>query len=126
MKKAFVSFNFKNKNIVFNFMNTIINVQGDVILIDLCFVKNDVSMLGESMIDKEIKSVMTDCEWAIFLIGNDNHNSPWIKREAELAASMNIKRIAIRLPNTTGGLPDELRNVKLINWNRSEIKIALF
>lgn len=126
MKKAFVSFNFKNKNIVFNFMNSMINIQGDVILIDLFFVKNDVSMLGASAIDKEIKNVMTGCDCAIFLIGNDNHNSPWIKREAELAASMNLKRIAIRLPNTTGGLPDELRNVKLINWNRSEIKTALF
>jgi len=58
-------------------------VQGDVV-----FCRNDVSHLGPYAIDRWILNTVQGCDAALFVIGNNNHNSPWIQREIELADSI--------------------------------------
>jgi len=68
-----------------------------------------------------------DCSAAIFVIGNNNHNSPWIDREAEIACSRDLGIIAVRLPDTTGALPPKLREMKIEieDWGPDALCTAL-
>lgn len=91
------------------------------------YVEKDVSKDGESAIDAEIRRVMLGCECAVFVVGADSHNSPWIRREAELAKSLGLGIVAVRLPNSTGGLPRDLAGVALetVEWDVERVAAAL-
>lgn len=91
------------------------------------YVEKDVSKDGESAIDAEIRRVMLGCECAVFVVGADSHNSPWIRREAELAKSLGLGIVAVRLPNSTGGLPREIAGLSppVVDWNVERIAVTL-
>lgn len=91
------------------------------------FVENDVSAQGEKAIDTEIRRVMSGCECALFVVGDESHNSPWINREAELAISLGLGRVAVQVKGTSGGLPNALANddIPLVEWNQRALGEAL-
>lgn len=92
----------------------------------LRFVEEDVSAAGDQAIDREINRVMNGCSAALFLAGDEVHNSPWIEREAELAISKALPVIAVRRPDSTGALPLPLRGrVPLVAWDHDAICGAL-
>jgi len=84
------------------------------------FVENDVSARGDDAIDAEIRRAMSGCAAAVFVCGDNTHNSPWINREAKLAISGSLGIVALRAPRTTGGIPNELRALTtpppLVDW----------
>lgn len=84
------------------------------------FVENDVSERGLEAIDAEIRSVMSGCVAAVFVCGQNTHDSPWINREAKLAISRNLGIVVLRAPGSTGGIPNELRALTtpppLVDW----------
>jgi hypothetical protein len=90
------------------------------------FVENDVSAEGTPAIDREINRVMSGCDAALFVIGDDTHNSPWIDREAALAISKNLPLVAVRRPGSTGNLPPQLRDrTPLVEWKHAALTSAV-
>src|SRR4051812_11022851 len=98
---VFISYNFKNRELAHTLKNYFQDLGGPCEGKPL-YVTNDVSEDGDAAIDREIRSVMDQCAAAIFVIGDDNHNSPWIEREAKIASSRNLAIVAVRLRDTKG------------------------
>lgn len=90
------------------------------------FVSN-VSAGGNPAIDEEIRRVMDDCAAAVFVCGQNSHNSPWINREAQLAISRGLGIVALQAPGATGGIPAELKAVDppLVPWDADALCAAL-
>ena len=120
--RIFVSYNFNDREISRS-INSFTQSHGGPVRGNFIFVKNDVSAYGETAIDKEIKEVMSGCDSAFFVIGNNNHNSPWINREAVLAMSKGLKIVVSSFPNTNGGVPSVLRDIPYteVKWTPSNI-----
>jgi len=89
--------------------------------------REDVRNRGEKTIKKEIKGLMKQSDIVVFLIGNDSHNSKWIDYEALLTLNWNYPYIVVRLPNTSGGLPNPLKNQEFeeIEHNPRKIQSAI-
>lgn len=120
--RIFVSYNFNDREIAHTVRNFSQTFGGKV---DGTFarVEKDVSASGERAIDNEIRRIMQDCDAALFIIGDNNHNSPWILREAQLAVSMNLHLVLTRIPGSTGAIPPILSSFSLpvAKWEVQDI-----
>ena len=79
--------------------------------------QEDVRNKGENAVKNYLKGIIQDCDALICLIGNDTHNATGVRYELEAAKSLSKKIVAVRIPQTTGGLPSILRS-----WGISEVK----
>ncbi len=125
--KTFVSFNFKDRELVLSMRNFFQEHQGQI-QGSMVICENDVSADGDKAIDAEILRVMRGCDAALFVIGDECHNSPWIRREATLAISIKLDLVVVRRPKTTGGEPPELRSqlgIPRVEWSPVRIGMAL-
>ncbi|MGF1805502.1 TIR domain-containing protein [Aliivibrio sifiae] len=122
MKKIFVSYNFNDKKISHSVKGMSKDSNGPVNG-RFVFVEGDVAFNGSDAIDLKIRNTMQNCNVALFLIGNNNHNSPWIEREVELATSKGFPILVMRLPNANGGIPHSLRNrsYKECSWGANNL-----
>tara|TARA_R110001583_G_scaffold107040_2_gene255578 strand:+ start:2544 stop:2933 length:390 start_codon:yes stop_codon:yes gene_type:complete len=120
--RIFVSYNFNDREISRS-IKSFTQAHGGPVRGNFFFVENDVSAYGDMAINKEIKEVMSSCDSAFFVIGNNNHNSPWINREVDLAMSKGLKIVISRFPNTNGGIPSQLRSIPHteVQWTPSNI-----
>ena len=112
-RKVFVSFNFKDSSLSYTLNNMTQSTGCHFVY------ANE----HTHHIDQLIKDKMRGCCAALFVVGNDNHNSPWINREVELANSMGLTLYVTQLPNTNGGLPNELKDkpYQCVSWSESGI-----
>ena len=108
-RKIFVSYNFKDKEVSHS-VNALLQKHGGKIDGQFVFVTRDVSSEGGAAIDREISRVQSGCDAALFIMGNNSHNSPWINREAQLAKSRDLCIVLTRLPESRGGVPYEFFN----------------
>ncbi len=124
--KIFVSYNFNDRAVV-NTVKSMTQNAGGKIDGKFVFVTNDVSDQGGKAIDQEIRSVMSGCDAALFVVGDNSHNSPWINREVELAVSKGLSLVATQLPNTFGGIPNKLKNnnPQIAIWSMSDLAYYL-
>lgn len=106
-KKTFISYAFDDKEIVHS-GGSFTEAQGGKVQGQFVRVQKFVGDKGDKAIDAEIKRVIDQCDAALFVVGNNNHNSPWIKREVELATSKGLKIVVARVPGTTGAVPEAL------------------
>ena len=125
-KKIFISYNFKDKQFAGS-VKSFFQKQGGKCQGSPVYVTNDVSAGGSDAIDAEIKRVMKPCEAILFIVGDNSHNSPWINREAKLAISLGLGLVAIQIPNTHGGIANELKEVKVpfVEWDHDTLCHAL-
>lgn len=79
--------------------------------------QEDVRNQGENAVKNYLKGIIQDCDALVCLIGNDTHNAIGVRYELEVAKSLRKKIIAVRIPQSTGGLPYILRS-----WSISEVK----
>ncbi|GAH64614.1 unnamed protein product [marine sediment metagenome] len=82
---------------------------------------------GENAVKNYLKGIIQDCDALICLIGNDTHNATGVRYELEVAKSLRKKIIAVRIPQTTGGLPYILRSwgISEVKWNAKDINDKL-
>jgi len=125
-KRVFVSYNFREDAPSARNIGVFFQPRGPCNAAPV-FVEQDVSAQGEAAVDREIRRVMEPCAAAVFVVGDSVHNSPWINREAQLAKSMGLGIVAVRAPDTSGNVPNELRenDVMVVKWDRSEFCHAL-
>ena len=67
---------------------------------------------GINAIKMYLKGLIGDCDALICLIGNNTHNSDWVRYELDVANSQRKKIIPVRIANTTGGTPHIIKNKK--------------
>lgn len=87
--------------------------------------QQDMRSLGHDAIRKFLMEKIRGCAIVIVLIGNDTHNHDWIRMEVELANSFNKKVVLVRIPDTTGGLPQIFNGSKPANFDPLSIAKAL-
>lgn len=109
-KKTFVSYNYADAEVARTVRSQFNNAGGPVQGKPVSLEENMTSG-GDKAIDAAIKQKMSECDSALFVVGDNSHNSRWIEREAQLAVSKGIPVTVAQLPGTTGGIPDGLKNV---------------
>jgi hypothetical protein len=67
-----------------------------------------------------MKILMSDL--VIILIGNNTDKHPWLQREA-IAAQKGVTRYFVRIPYTTGELPETLADLKQIAYNPNALEL---
>jgi len=121
-KNIFVSYNFNDRQVTAKVKDMIKQEQLDGQCI---FVENDVSYNGQTAIDWEIEQTMENCDAALFVIGDNPRNSPWIEREAQAAISKNIPVMSTQLPGMKGNTPSALIDSTLVSWDEELLTSTL-
>ena len=87
-----------------------------------------IDMRGEpkAEIQQYINNYLQECSGLILLLGNNTHSRPVVNYELGVAQSRNIPIIVVRIPQTTGGLPNRIQNShkksEIIAWDSEEIQ----
>lgn len=81
----------------------------------------------DSEIKNQIKERIRKAAAVIVLVGDNTHNHDWIPIEVEIANSFPSPRpvLAVRIPNTSGGLPKILGDKKLLDFKPEIIEGVL-
>lgn len=121
-KHIFVSYNFNDREVSRSVKEMIENqnLEGQIVVVE-----NDVSYNGSTAIDWEIEHTMEHCDAALFVIGDNVRNSPWIEREAAHAMAKEIPVVTTVLPGTNGQCPSELSDTKVLNWDSAVLADTL-
>ncbi len=72
-----------------------------------------------------IELLMRRIDKMVILIGEDGHNRPWLDFEVKTAMKLNKPIIPIRIPNTYGAAPSEIRNLSEVKFSGEVILEAL-
>ena len=124
-RRIFISFNYTDKGLR-NDLSKMFQPFGGPIKGKPDWVKIDVSTSGADAIKKEIRRIMRGCKIALFLIGLDVHNSPYINYEMAYAKSpLGIPCYGIQHPLGLFGVPNINLNLKVIPWNPRTIASIL-
>lgn len=94
------------------------NRLGDVVI---THESEDKRIQGKEAIKLHIKAKIQGASIILVLIGQDTHNHDWIESEVELANSFHKQIICVRLPQSTGAIPDILKKYRLINFDPKTI-----
>ncbi|NQZ09604.1 MAG: toll/interleukin-1 receptor domain-containing protein [Algicola sp.] len=121
-KNIFVSYNFNDPKVKSSVREMIQreNLKGQIVVVE-----NDVSYNGATAIDWEIEHTMQRCDAALFVIGDNPRNSPWINEEAAHAIAKNIPVLATQLPDMDGETPSALTDSTFINWDAEALTNTL-
>ena len=87
--------------------------------------REDLRSQGENIWKSYLRNKIKNCDALICLIGQDTHNAKGVIYELEIANSIGIKIIPVRISGTTGAAPNILRQNKTLNWNAKEINNEL-
>jgi hypothetical protein len=125
-KSIFVSYNFNDRTVSKAVQGMIQehkeDIQGRVV-----FVENDVSYNGSTAIDWEIEHTMEDCDAALFVLGDQHHNSPWLNQEVNHALAKHIPIMVTSLPGESRDKPVSLTedNCTTVTWDSGELYSGL-
>ena len=116
-KNIFVSYNVNDREVSRSVKEMIQkqDLKGQIVYVE------DVSHHGETAVDWEIEHTMKRCDAALFVIGDNVRNSPWIEREAAHAIAKEIPVLATQLPGMEGNCPSQLDDTKMVNWDRQSL-----
>ena len=115
--RIFVSYNFNDREIGHS-IKSMSSENGGQVTGEFVFVSG-VSSTDSREIYNNIKDIISSCNKVLFVVGNNNHNSPWINKEVDLAISKGLEIFVVRIPGTYGGIPNNLPSYKYseIVWN---------
>jgi len=85
----------------------------------------DLRPLGDAAIDGHLSPRIRGASVLLVLVGQDTHSHQWVRREIELATSFGKKIVLLRIPNTTGAVPTNARNLSTVLWSPGALKVAL-
>lgn len=73
----------------------------------------------------KIKDHISGCRKVLVLVGDNTHNRPWVDYEVSVAVNKGKTIVPVRLTNTRGAAPRELRNKAEISFSPIGIKSSL-
>lgn len=121
-QKIFVSYNFNDRAVTQTVKQMIESWQDSIDGL-LVFVENDVSYNGPTAIKWEINHVMAGCDAALFILGHQAQNSPWVVEEATYAMANDMSILLTKLPGDSLGVPDILDrdHYSKLSWDANEL-----
>lgn len=119
-KKVFLSFRQKNVDLR-NDLLALFAAGGGRIQATPVYLTEDLRGKGEAAITKQIQEAMQDCCGLLLVMGEDVHNSEWIKYELEVADSWGIPRVGVRHRQATGGPPNRYPRLEILPWQPETI-----
>ena len=89
--------------------------------------REDYRNQGREAVRNYLRGLINECDAIICLVGENTHSSDWVKYEVEVARSLGKNIIAVRINNTSGGLPSLLRSwgIPETRWDSQSINNAL-
>ena len=85
----------------------------------------DVRQGGPGAIMGHLRPLLREADGGIVLIGQDTHDRRWVDREVAYLCSNGKPVIPVRIPNTTGAAPPEVRSITPCRFTPDEVKRAL-
>ena len=86
---------------------------------------SDVRQDGHGAIMGHLRPILRSADAGIVLIGQDSHNRQWVDREVAYLRSNQRPIVSVRIPNTTGAAPPEIRNQAPVRHSPLDIRQAL-
>lgn len=86
---------------------------------------DDVRQHGTAAIWIHLRSRMRQCDGVLALVGDNSHNHDWVHQEVHYFASAGKPIACVRLPNTYGAAPPEIRGRSLYSFTPSSIRQAI-
>jgi hypothetical protein len=86
---------------------------------------DDVRQDGHGAIMGHLRPLLRSADAGIVLVGRDSHNRRWVDREVAYLRSNQKPVILVRIPNTTGAAPPEIRNLPEVRVSPQDVKRAL-
>lgn len=93
--------------------------------VDTVAESDDVRQHGTSAVWAHLRTKMRSADGVIVLVGQDAHNHEWVHQEVHFFASLSKPIIGVRLPNTTGAIPQEIRNRLLCQYSPGALRQAI-
>jgi hypothetical protein len=86
---------------------------------------DDLRQSGERAVEAHLKPKIRGAASVICLVGRDTHNHSWVRYELQVAASLNKHIVLVRIPGTTGPVPEGFRHLPMISYDVSSISSAI-
>lgn len=86
--------------------------------------REDYRETSEAIIKNYLRSLLSEANCLILLVGQNTHNGKFLNWEIDVAISQQKPIGAIRIPETTGGIPPKLSgmDIPMVNWNNDDIR----
>lgn len=85
----------------------------------------DVRNLGASAIENHLKPKIRGAAAVLCLVGENTHNSGWVKYELDVAASLGKLIVLARIHGTTGAAPPGYRHLTIVPLDPSTLRKLL-
>ena len=85
----------------------------------------DVRQGGHGAIMGHLRPLLRDSDAAIVLVGDDTHDRRWVDREVAYLRSNGKPVVPVRIPNTRGAAPPEVRGSSECRYAPDDVRLAL-
>lgn len=85
----------------------------------------DVRQGGSSAIMGHLRPRLRDADAGLVLVGDDTHDRRWVDREVASLRSQDKPVVPVRIPNTFGAAPPEVRSTSPVRFAPDDIRRAL-
>lgn len=125
-RTLFVSHNFYDQKIV-NLVHSMFPNSGRNVFGKAIYLKHPTRCQNHDLIGNEITQAMYQCDTALFAIGNNNRNSPWLNQEVQCAQTYALSIVLVWLPGSNGSVPNSLAgcHYPMAEWNICDIHFCL-
>lgn len=125
-QNIFVSFNFTNYQVT-DKVKTMIEAWQQDMVGHIVHGQQNVLYNGPNAIKLQLNNIFEQCDMALFVIGDQAQNSPWLRYEVEQALMAEMPIFVTRIPNTQGFIPEQLQSEDCmkVSWSANELNACL-
>lgn len=116
MKRVFVSFNYCEDKHAGDLLQFFRPNGGPVDAEPVRLPKNE-ALPGADEIERRIGERMATCSGLVVVVGDVAHNKPWSAKEVEIAKSMGLPRVGVRISGSRGGPPGADPGLAFVDWD---------
>ena len=124
--RVFISYKWEDKEFADGLMGTFLNPNNEYRHVPYNE-REDYRQQGDYVIKVYLRGLINECRSLICIVGENTHSSRWVAYELEVANSQNKKIVPVRIPNTTGGPLNLIKDwdINIVEWNSRLINNAL-
>lgn len=86
---------------------------------------DDMRQAGDGAVRGHLRRKLEDSDLALVLVGRNTHDRPWIDWEVAHRRSNEKPVIPVRIPNTMGAAPPEIRTVAEVRFDPQSVRQAI-
>lgn len=125
-EKIYVSFNFIDRDVV-AMVKPMLAALEQKAEVKWVMVENDVSYNGKTAIAWELEQLMSDCDCALIILGDNPRSSPWLDKEASHAIAREIPVLITQLPDMESVRPAFMERIDCpsVQWQLDSLIEAI-